>query len=697
MSIAPSRRAPWLVKGDLDGFFGLAVDNLVQVLVICALCSQLCGFGDTLLYTRVLPGVAVSLFIGNVYYALHARRMARKTNNPTITALPYGINTPSVFAYIFFIMAPVYGRYKDVLGVEGAADLAWKAGLVACVGSGLIEFLGAFIGERIRRVTPRAGLLSALAAIGVILIAGPFAFQIFERPLVAVVPMFVVLVGYFARVRFPLGLPSGLVAVVLGSVLAWTVPLIPHCGPPMMSAAELQAAASAFSTSIGEGHIYWPQQCWQEIVALFQYDSSLLWAFLGVIVPMGLINAIGSLQNIESAEAAGDRFATGPCMAVNGIGSIAAGLFGSCFPTTIYIGHPGWKALGARTGYSIINAVFFSTVFLLGLGMVVVKAVPMEAGMAIVMWIGVVITAQSYAAVPKRHYAAVAIAFFPAVAMMATLYLPQMLRSVGATQGIMALVQTHGAMLENAAIRTDEWWPVGLYALAGANSGFIITCIFISAISAFLIDRRFKTAGIWCLAAMITTLLGFQHAFRIEPDPPGRIMLTPQELLVWQRSEATFEGTSLYLVQKAGAFWHRGYRIAAGYGAAAVLLFGIHALRRRGRGFEDIAVDLHDGPTPDEGEPGFDQPQSAEVNANRAGPPLGNRQTPPSASPTESPGLDSLRAEAQALRCPPIAAVKPPSPSSPAAMLEDDIPEIRPPELLDLEPLNISDLPKQTS
>jgi len=696
MSIAPSRRPPWLVKGDLDGFFGLAVDNLVQVLVICALCSQLCGFSDTLLYTRLLPGVAVSLFIGNVYYALHARRTARKTNNPAVTALPYGINTPSVFAYIFFIMAPVYGRYKDVLGVEGAADLAWKAGLVACIGSGVIEFLGAFIGERIRRVTPRAGLLSALAAIGVILIAGPFAFQIFERPLVAIVPMFVVLVGYFARVRFPLGLPSGLVAVVLGSVLAWTVPLIPHCGPAMMSAAELQAAASAFRESIGAGHIYWPRHCWPEIVALFQYDASLLWAFLGVIVPMGLINAIGSLQNIESAEAAGDRFATGPCMAVNGLGSIAAGLFGSCFPTTIYIGHPGWKALGARTGYSIINAVFFSAVFLLGLGMVVVKAVPMEAGMAIVMWIGVVITAQSYAAVPKRHYAAVAIAFFPAVAMMATLYLPQMLRSVEATRGITALVNAHGAMLENPAIRTDEWWPVGLYALAGANSGFILTCIFISAISAFLIDRRFRAAGIWCLAAMVTTLLGFQHAFRIEPDPPGRITLTPQELLVWQRGEAAFEGTSLYLEQKPGAFWHRGYRIAAGYGAAAVLLFGIHTLRRRGRGFEDIAVDLHDGPTPDEGEPNFDRPRFAEPTPHPAGPPVGNnRQTPPSGLPTESPGLASSRAEAEALRRPPGVAVKPPSPTSPAAMLEDDIPEIRPPELPDLEPLNISDLPKQ--
>ncbi len=72
-------------------------------------------------------------------------------------------------------------------------------------------------------------------------------------------------------------------------------------------------------------------------------------------MPMGLFNVLGSLQNIESAEAAGDRFHTPASLVVNGIATIAASLFGSCFPTTIYIGHPGWKALGARAGYSTLE------------------------------------------------------------------------------------------------------------------------------------------------------------------------------------------------------------------------------------------------------------------------------------------------------------------------------------------------------
>jgi AGZA family xanthine/uracil permease-like MFS transporter len=600
------RRYQWFVKGDLDGFFGLAVDNLVQVLVIVALCKGLCHFPDELIYTRMLPGIAVSLLIGNLYYAFHARRVARRDGNLTCTALPYGINTPSVFAYILFILAPVYNATQD-------ADLAWRIGLLACIGSGIIEFLGAFLGGWIRRVTPRAALLSALAAIGIIFIASPFAFQIFERPLVALLPMFVILVGYFARVRFPLGLPSGLVALLLGTLLAWTVPLIPGLGPVMMSFDDVRA-----SVKWVQPHA--PHWCWNEIAEFLRAHPAMLWSYLGVIVPMGLINAIGSLQNIESAEAAGDRFSTGPCMAVNGIGTIAAGLFGSPFPTTIYIGHPGWKALGARCGYSIINGLFFTAVFMLGLGSLIVSIIPMEAGMAIVLWIGIVIAAQSYEVTPERHYPAVAIGFFPAVAMMAVLLVPQILMGIGATGGILPMIAEHSEQV--ARLRTDDWWPIGVYSLAGANSGFVITGMIVSAISAFLIDRRFKTAAIWCMIACVTTLVGFHHAYRVEP---GQFSLSPQELLVWQRTEPRFAGTNLQLKVPEATYLHRGYRIAAGYAAAAGLLLVIDRMRRRRKGFEDIDVDMHGSlpPARDSGVSGLPRAPGdvAKLERNQAGDP----------------------------------------------------------------------------
>jgi len=568
-------RYRWFVKGDIDGFFGLAVDNLVQVLVITALCKTMCGMSDAIIFERILPGVAVSLVFGNLFYAWHAVRVARRDGNARCTALPYGINTPSMFAYIFFIISPVYLEHRGAMGEAAAGELAWKIGLLACLGSGLIEFCGSFVGGWIRRVTPRAALLSALAGIGIVFIASPFAFQIFERPLIAILPMFVVLVVYFAQVRFPLGLPGGLVALLLGTGLAWAAPL--WGDRELMSASAVREAAGVVGRHAP--HVYWG-----EIVEMLRTQPGLIVRFLGVIVPMGVVNVLGSLQNIESADATGDKFSTGPCMAVNGIGTIAAGLCGSCFPTTIYIGHPGWKALGARAGYSVLNGVFFTVAFFLGLGQIITSAIPMEAGIAIVMWIGVVITAQSYEVTPVRHYPAVAIGMFPAVAAMAMFLVPNILAGSGATGGILPMINEHLTVLR--ATRTDDWWPIGVYALIGANSGFVITTMMISAVSAFLIDRRFRAAGAWCLLSAVLTLIGFQHTFRVEP---GQFSLTPQELMIWQRPEQWFAGTKFFATFPPHTFLHRGYRIALAYAAAGVMLLVVDRLRQQGKSFGDLA------------------------------------------------------------------------------------------------------------
>src|SRR4029077_10419166 len=124
--------------------------------------------------------------------------------------LPFGINTPSLIVYIYFVMAPVYQKTHS-------AEAAWQMGLFACLGSGVIELLGAFVAEWIRRRTPRAALLSTLAGISIGFIAMKCALESFHRPLIAMLPLAVILIALLSRTRFPLGLPGGLVAVVLGT------------------------------------------------------------------------------------------------------------------------------------------------------------------------------------------------------------------------------------------------------------------------------------------------------------------------------------------------------------------------------------------------------------------------------------------------------------------------------------------------
>jgi adenine/guanine/hypoxanthine permease len=396
------------VRGDVDGFFGLALDNLVQLLLIDSLCRHVLEFPPELLYGRVLPGVAVSLLVGNLFYAWQAHRLAARTGRTDVTALPYGINTPSVFAFIFLVMLPVKIATNDPYA-------AWRMGLVACLGSGLIEFLGAFIAEPVRRMTPRAALLSTLAGIAVGFISGSFLFRTFAHPIVGLSTLGVILLIYFGGVRFRGGLPGGLIAVALGTALAWATGLVEGSWPT--DPPRFHAPVAVFN----------------DLIEPFRGRDWI--AYLTVIVPMGLINLLGSLQNIESAEAAGDPYPTAPSLAMNGVSTLAAAGFGSCFPTTIYIGHPGWKALGARAGYSTLNGLFFTLVCLFGLLGHIAHAVPIDAGMAIVLWIGIVIAAQAFQATPRHHAPAVVIGLLPGIAAWVSMLIQSSLRAGRMTLG----------------------------------------------------------------------------------------------------------------------------------------------------------------------------------------------------------------------------------------------------------------------
>ncbi len=477
----------WFVRGDVDGFFGLALDNLVQLLVIDALCRTVLGFPTELIYGRILPAAAISLLVGNLYYARQAVALARASGRDDVTALPYGINTPSLFAYIFLVMLPA----KLAAEAAGAADparVAWQAGLIACLGSGLIEFGGAFVAERIRRVTPRAALLSTLAGIALTFIAIGFLFRTYARPLVGLSTLGIIMLVYFGRVRFRGGIPGGLVAVTLGTIIAWLTGVAPVGATP----------------ETGAG-LYLPIPVIGDVWAAL--TSGHLLTYMSVILPMGLFNIIGSLQNIESAEAAGDLYETRPALAVNGLGTIAAALFGSCFPTTIYIGHPGWKGLGARAGYSVLNAGFFTLVLLSGSLAYIAWAVPVDAGMAIVLWIGIVITAQAFQATPREHAPAAVMGLLPGVAAWGALMAKNGLRAAGygAPGG-----PPFSESLIDLFLQSDTWIH-GAFAL---EQGFILTAMLVAAATVAVIERRFVQASMWCAIAAFLSAIGLMHSYR---------------------------------------------------------------------------------------------------------------------------------------------------------------------------------------
>jgi AGZA family xanthine/uracil permease-like MFS transporter len=494
----------WFVAGDLDGFLGLGLDNLIQILLILGLCRSVLGYPDALLLGTILPATGISLLVGNGAYAVQAYRLARLEGRNDRTALPYGINTVSLFAYVFLVMLPVkLAALAAGLDEAAAVQLSWQAGLVACLGSGLIEASGAFCAQLLRRWLPRAALLSTLAGIALGYIALGFFLRTYAQPVVGLTVLAVILATYYGRLQLPI--PGGLLAVLVGMALAWGSGLI-------------RLDSQAWSSQLAQ--VGW-RQPHLELGALWQARGQLV-PWLGVIVPMGLFNLLGSLQNIESAEAAGDRYPVRSSMLINGIGTMAAAALGSCFPTTIYIGHPGWKAMGARIGYSWLNGLVMAIGCLLGLFGVVSQLVPIEAGMAIVLYIGLVIAAQAFQATPSDHAPAVALGLLPGLAGW-------------------------GALLLKPLSQSDVW-AAGAFAL---EQGQIITAMLLAAMLVYVIEQRFLAASLAAAVAACLAWFGIIHA--------------------WQFTQAD---TVLQVGWGMGSSWALGYLLMA-------LVFLLAGLARR--------------------------------------------------------------------------------------------------------------------
>jgi hypothetical protein len=147
----------WFVRGDIDGFFGLFVDNLLQLMLIAVLCTQVCGMPDALVYGRIMPGAALSILFGNAFYTWQARRLAMRSGRTDVTALPYGINTVSLIAYVFLIITAqafqaVPKRHSAAMALGLVPALAaWALLLIETAlrkaGTGLYEVAPKFGGD----------------------------------------------------------------------------------------------------------------------------------------------------------------------------------------------------------------------------------------------------------------------------------------------------------------------------------------------------------------------------------------------------------------------------------------------------------------------------------------------------------------------------------------------------------------------
>ena len=229
-------------------------------------------------------------------------------------------------------------------------------------------------------------------------------------------------------------------------------------------------------------------------------------------IPFGIYDLVEAMDNVESAEAAGDEYPTTRVLTADGIVSLIGCLMGNPFISAVYIGHPGWKAMGGRIGYSAATGVMVIVLSWLGIISVLLALVPVVAISPILLYIGMLMTAQAFQTTPLKHAPAIALAFTPHLAAWAKLLIDTMLNStMNAAATVGGLSADKAAAVKAAAIAALPQQGVLYKGLEVMGGGSILAGLVLGAIGVFVIERDFVKASAFALSGAVLTFFGFMH------------------------------------------------------------------------------------------------------------------------------------------------------------------------------------------
>src|SRR5246127_474475 len=205
--------AGW-TSGDFNAFFGFGTNILVNTLVLTGLLRFVIKMPNRIVFGRIRPALGLMLCLSTFYYAFLAYRLAQKTGRTDVCALPSGVSVPHMFIVTFVIMLPITLATKDP--IKG-----WEAGLVWVFFQSFILMIGGFIAPIVRKITPRAALLGTLAGVSITFISMRPALEMYMTPVIGLTCFAIILVSWFGGLKYPRGIPAGLVAIAVGMVIAW--------------------------------------------------------------------------------------------------------------------------------------------------------------------------------------------------------------------------------------------------------------------------------------------------------------------------------------------------------------------------------------------------------------------------------------------------------------------------------------------
>jgi len=168
----------------------------------------------------------------------------------------------------------------------------------------------------------------------------------------------------------------------------------------------------------------------------------------------------------------------------------------------VYIGHPGWKAMGGRIGYSAATGVMVLVLTWLGIAALISSLIPVVAILPILLYIGMLIGSQAFQETPSRHAPAIILAMMPQIAAWGKTMIDGALGAAGTNA---------------TAVGLDKLGNAGVlyHGLATLGGGATLAGIILGAITVFIIERQFDRAGWFALAGAVLTFFGFIHGEEI--------------------------------------------------------------------------------------------------------------------------------------------------------------------------------------
>jgi len=463
-------------KGDWNGFLTLLTDNLAKIVLLPVILMGTFQFAPELVFGRILPGMGMALLVGLGIFTYQGRKLAKLEGRSDVTALPYGISTPVMFVYLFAIMAPVYFAGKDPLP-------AYQIGLGAAFLSGLIKMSGALVGPWLERVIPRAGLLGTIAGVAIVWIAMVPCAIIFTNPIIGLPVLFVLLLGFIGRYQFPFRLPAGLVAIGVGVLLG---------------------LITGDTTINFENTGFYPPV---PVIGDLWVGLQLIWSkpvLFAILIPIEIYNFIEAISNVKSAQTAGDNYNVRTSVWADGLGTGVGALFGSPFPTTIYLGHPAYKQMGARTNYAVATGFLLWFASLMGLFAFLQHFIPAAGVAPLLVFVGIVMCQYAFQSTSK-YGAAIAIALVPHIADLLKKQL----------DGTLSELLQQAPVTAELASRLAQNQGVYFQSYGFLSQGAIITSLLWGSIVALIIDGDLRRATYFSFFAFLLSLFGLIHAGQI--------------------------------------------------------------------------------------------------------------------------------------------------------------------------------------